>query len=124
MEGCDASVKMLEQLQALGIQLCIDDFGTGYSSLSRLHQLPINTLKIDRSFVKQMGALEGNAEIVRSIVSLGHNLGMDIVAEGVEQSDQFLALRGLQCEYGQGYLFAKPMEHQAAATLIAASPHW
>ena len=124
MEGCDASVKMLEQLQALGIQLCIDDFGTGYSSLSRLHQLPINTLKIDRSFVKQMGALEGNAEIVRSIVSLGHNLGMDIVAEGVEQSDQFLALRELQCEYGQGYLFAKPMEHQAAATLIAASPHW
>jgi diguanylate cyclase (GGDEF)-like protein/PAS domain S-box-containing protein len=122
MEGGESAVMMLEQLQKLGIDLCIDDFGTGYSSLSRLHQLPINTLKIDRTFVMRMGANSENAEIVRSIVSLGHNLGMDIIAEGVEKSEQFLALRDLGCEYGQGYLFAKPMDQQAAAILIATSP--
>ncbi len=124
MEGGKLVVKMMEQLQKLGIELCIDDFGTGYSSLSRLHQLPINTLKIDRSFVRRMGDNSENTEIVRSIVSLGHNLGMDIIAEGVEESPQLILLRELECEYGQGYLFAKPLSHQAAANLITASPQW
>ncbi len=124
MEGGESAVKMLEELRKIGIELSIDDFGTGYSSLSRLHQLPINTLKIDRTFVMGMSANSENIEIVRSIVSLGHNLGMDIVAEGVELSEQSIILKQLGCEYGQGYLFAKPMDSQAIAKLIATTPHW
>ena len=124
MEGGDSAVKMLNQLKTLGIELSIDDFGTGYSSLSRLHQLPINTLKIDRTFVMRMDAKSENAEMVRSIVSLGHNLGMDIIAEGIESKEQLAQLRELQCEYGQGYLFAKPMDQEKTAALIATSPQW
>lgn len=124
MEGADSAVNLLKQLQTLGIGLCIDDFGTGYSSLSRLHQLPINTLKIDRAFVMQMGADAEKAEIVRTIVSLAHRLGMDVVAEGVELEEQLTQLRELQCEYAQGYLFAKPLDNQAAEALIVEAPHW
>jgi len=124
MEGEEVAVKMLNQLKNLGIQLSIDDFGTGYSSLSRLHQLPINTLKIDRTFVMRMDANSGNAEMVRSIISLGHNLGMDIIAEGVELQEHLAQLRVLQCEYGQGYLFSKPIDHQKTTALLASLPQW
>lgn len=124
MEGAESAVNLMKHLQTLGIGLCIDDFGTGYSSLSRLHQLPINTLKIDRAFVMGMGADSEKAEIVRTIVSLAHQLGMDVVAEGVELQEQLIQLRELQCEYGQGYLFARPVDNQAAQVLLAAAPHW
>jgi EAL domain-containing protein (putative c-di-GMP-specific phosphodiesterase class I) len=109
MENVEAAIGMLEQLRALGIELSIDDFGTGYSSLSYLHRFPISTLKIDRSFVSRMTDQSDNAEIVRTIVMLARSLKMDVVAEGVETTEQLSQLRALGCEYGQGFFFSKPL---------------
>lgn len=108
-DNIEAAVKLLTQLRNLGVQLSIDDFGTGYSSLSYLQRFPIDTLKIDRSFVTQMMENEENLAIVRTIVALAQNLGMDVVAEGVETEDQLRLLRKLECENGQGYLFSTPL---------------
>jgi diguanylate cyclase (GGDEF)-like protein/PAS domain S-box-containing protein len=107
----------LKQLKELGIKVSLDDFGTGYSSLSYLHRFPIDTLKIDRSFVTRM-SLPKNAEIIRTIVSLASNLGMDVVAEGVETGEQVIQLSGLHCEYVQGYLISRPIDAEAARALI------
>jgi EAL domain-containing protein (putative c-di-GMP-specific phosphodiesterase class I) len=101
------------------VQLSIDDFGTGYSSLSYLQRFPIDTLKIDRSFVTQMMENEENLAIVRTIVALAQNLGMDVVAEGVETEDQLRLLRKLECENGQGYLFSTPLGSQQLDHFIA-----
>ncbi|HEX3250181.1 MAG TPA: EAL domain-containing protein [Pyrinomonadaceae bacterium] len=108
-DNIEAAVGLLTQLRELGVQLSIDDFGTGYSSLSYLQRFPIDTLKIDRSFVTQMMENEENLAIVRTIVALAQNLGMDVVAEGVETEDQLKLLRKLDCENGQGYLFSVPL---------------
>ena len=125
IENSDSVTAMLVQLRARNIHLCIDDFGTGYSSLSYLHRFPTNTLKIDRSFVSRMGGefdlSKGSidpTEIVRSIVTLSHNLGMDVVAEGVEEASQLSILKGLKCEFAQGFFFSKPVDSQTAAILI------
>jgi EAL domain-containing protein (putative c-di-GMP-specific phosphodiesterase class I) len=106
------------------LQLSIDDFGTGYSSLSYLHRFPTSTLKVDRSFVSRMGFESEDAHIVQTIIILGHNLGMDIVAEGVETAEQLSRLRALRCEYGQGYFFAQPLSAEAAEALLKADPQW
>jgi len=108
MDNIETATGMLRELRELGVQLAIDDFGTGYSSLSYLHRFPIDTLKIDRSFVTRMVDNSENIEIVRTIVMLAQNLGMDVVAEGVETKDQLALLRKLGCENGQGYYFSKP----------------
>ncbi|NJL01660.1 MAG: EAL domain-containing protein [Spirulinaceae cyanobacterium SM2_1_0] len=119
IRGNEAAVTAkLHQLRALGVQLAIDDFGTGYSSLSRLHRLPLDILKIDRSFVSGADRRSDNLEIVRTIVDLGLNLGMRIVAEGVEVAAQVEQLRNLGCHDAQGYWFAPPM---SAAELAS---HW
>lgn len=118
------SVTVLLQLKALGIKLAIDDFGTGYSSLGRLHSFPIDVLKIDRSFISNTGLDVANLEIVRTIVTLAHNLGVDVTAEGVETAEQLARLRDLNCEYGQGYFFSLPLDSEATAALIAAQPQW
>jgi len=108
MENIETATEMLRELREIGVQLAIDDFGTGYSSLSYLHRFPIDTLKIDRSFVTRMVDNSENIEIVRTIVMLAQNLGMDVVAEGVETKDQLALLRKLGCENGQGYYFSRP----------------
>ncbi|MEG5212326.1 EAL domain-containing protein [Microcoleus sp. ARI1-A1] len=125
IENSESVTAMLVQLRYRNIHLCIDDFGTGYSSLSYLHRFPTNTLKIDRSFVSRMGGEfdlgKGGidpTEIVRSIVTLSHNLGMDVVAEGVEEASQLSILKGLKCEFAQGFFFSKPVDSQTAADLI------
>ncbi|MBV9386937.1 MAG: EAL domain-containing protein [Chroococcidiopsidaceae cyanobacterium CP_BM_ER_R8_30] len=123
MESTQAATKMLELLRDLGVQLTIDDFGTGYSSLSRLHHFPINGLKIDRSFVFGLGLDPRNTEIVSTIVTLAHRLGVDVTAEGVETLEQLTLLRAMKCEYGQGYFFSKPLDSCAAEALIVANPH-
>ena len=124
MEHTTAVMTMLRRLHTLRVQLSLDDFGTGYSSLSYLHSFPLQILKIDRSFVGGMNTDNKNAEIVRAIVALARNLGMEVVAEGVETAEHLTALRALQCNYGQGYWFAKPLETQAATALLHASPQW
>jgi diguanylate cyclase (GGDEF)-like protein/PAS domain S-box-containing protein len=119
MENIETTTALLWKLRELGIRLSIDDFGTGYSSLSYLHRFPIDTLKIDRSFVSRMVDNNENMEIVRTIVMLAKNLGMDVVAEGVEKKDQLEQLRRLECENGQGYLFSKPLVMKAAEKIIS-----
>ncbi|NER20569.1 MAG: EAL domain-containing protein [Symploca sp. SIO1C2] len=118
MENPDWVKDVLLQLRQRKIFLCIDDFGTGYSSLSRLHNFPISTLKIDRSFVSRIGALGENLEIVQTIVNLAQTLGMDVVAEGIEVQEQVNPLIELRCQYGQGYLFSKPLDSEAAEGLL------
>jgi diguanylate cyclase (GGDEF)-like protein len=118
MDNAEAAATALAQLRGLGIQLSIDDFGTGYSSLSYLHRFPVDTLKIDRSFVSRMGEGDENAEIVRTIVTLASNLGMAVVAEGVETEEQHALLDALCCEYGQGYLYSKPLDTEGALAII------
>ena len=119
MENVEASALMLAQLRDLGVRISIDDFGTGYSSLSYLHRFPVTTLKIDRSFIGRMSEDTENFEIVRTIMTLANNLGMDTVAEGVETERQLSQLRLLKCEYGQGYLFSRPVDAEAAGQLLA-----
>ncbi len=124
MENIETASGILEELRSLGIQLSIDDFGTGYSSLSYLHRLPIDTLKIDRSFVQQMTENGENAEIVRTIIALAKNLNMAVIAEGVETGEQLCNLQQLDCENGQGYLFSKPIGADEAGKLVSSSHHW
>jgi len=119
-----ATVALLRDLRELGVALCLDDFGTGYSSLSCLHSLPITTLKVDRSFVGRMTGAGENLELVRTIITLAHNLGLDVIAEGVETVEQMTHLKALGCEFAQGYLFARPLDPVDAAALLAADPVW
>ena len=107
------------QLRDLGIKLCIDDFGTGYSSLSRLHEFPIDTLKIDRSFVKLIGSNKGHTEIIQTIMTLARSRGMEVVAEGVETIEQLAKLQSLGCDFGQGYLFSKPLDSENAIQILS-----
>lgn len=109
---------ILRELQAIGVQFSLDDFGTGYSSLSYLHQFSFNTLKIDRSFIKSMETSAENLGIVKAIVALAEILGMKVVAEGIEKSNQLARLKLLKCQYGQGYLFSKGLDHKAAEALL------
>jgi diguanylate cyclase (GGDEF)-like protein len=118
MENIETATRTLERLRALGVELSIDDFGTGYSSLSYLQRFPVSTLKIDRSFVSRMTESEGTAEIVRTIMKLAQNLGMGVVAEGVETERQREQLKALECEFGQGYYFARPMDGDAAEAVL------
>ncbi|MBV8883219.1 MAG: EAL domain-containing protein [Chroococcidiopsidaceae cyanobacterium CP_BM_RX_35] len=124
MDGAESAAATLAQLRELGVQLSIDDFGTGYSSLGRLYRFPINELKIDGSFVSQLGIDEVSSEIVETIVTLAHKLGMDVTAEGVETAEQLAQLRALKCEYGQGYFFSQPLDSEAAEALMMTKPQW
>jgi PAS domain S-box-containing protein len=112
---------VLAELKALGVHLDIDDFGTGYSSLSRLQSFPVDKLKIDRFFVSRMDSEPETHEIVRIIVALAHNLGLKVVAEGVETESQLKLLREIGCELAQGYLFSKPADADTIEKLLAAS---
>lgn len=125
MDNSEAATVILEQLRSRQIQLSIDDFGTGYSSLSYLHRFPVDNLKIDRSFVSRIGVPAGeNMEILRAIVTLSHNLGMTVIAEGIETARQVERLRELGCDYGQGYFFSKPLDSKSAEALLASNPQW
>ena len=109
MQDVDHTRKVLEEISALGVSLSIDDFGTGYSSLAYLKRLPVHALKIDRSFVMDMNADRDDATIVRSTVDLGHNLGLEVVAEGLEDQATLQILREMGCDYAQGYYVARPL---------------
>uniref|UniRef100_A0A7C4AHL9 EAL domain-containing protein n=1 Tax=Fundidesulfovibrio putealis TaxID=270496 RepID=A0A7C4AHL9_9BACT len=118
-----ASIGMLEELKALGLRLLVDDFGTGYSSLSYLHRFPIDMLKIDRSFISEIDATGRHTESVRAIVGLGRNLGLGLVAEGVETESQLAVIRTLGCQLAQGYLFSRPLSAQDIVTFLEKHEH-
>ena len=110
MERVEASQAQLDRLKSHGFQLALDDFGTGYSSLKYLQKLPISTLKIDRSFIQDLENTTQNKKIVEATIALAHTLGLDVVAEGIETPEQLKIMKQLGCNYGQGYLFSKPLD--------------
>ena len=116
----DVAVQRLGDLRHLGVRLAIDDFGTGYSSLSYLRRFPVDVLKIDRSFVSALGGDPEDAALAQAIVKLGHTLHLRVVAEGIETAAQLAELRALDCEYGQGFLFARPLTADAMSAVLAA----
>jgi len=120
MPDPEAAIGVMGQLKSLGIKLAMDDFGTGYSSLSYLHRFPLDSLKIDKSFVSRMMQ---DDEIVRAIITLGRNLGLKVIAEGVETAEQAEQLRKLGCEFAQGYYFSVPVNAQQATALLTAQQH-
>ncbi len=124
MDDVENTITLLDRLKDLGIKLSMDDFGTGFSSFSYLHRFPMDTLKVDRSFVCNMSKGDKNKEIVSTIIMLAHKLGMDVVAEGIETETEKQILQTLTAEYGQGYLFAKPLTTKDATQLIADRTQW
>jgi EAL domain-containing protein (putative c-di-GMP-specific phosphodiesterase class I) len=120
MENPERTIKILDALYALGLHLAIDDFGTGYSSLSALQQFPISTLKIDKSFVRDIAINADDATIVGTIIHMGQSMNMDVVAEGVETEDQLAYLQNLDCNYVQGLLFGDPMSSDNYLELLLA----
>ena len=118
-----AAAETLQQIKSLGISLAIDDFGTGYSSLSYLHRFPLDTLKIDRSFISGGGYGDG-MEIARTIMPMAKNLRLDVVAEGVETLEQVSLLKRLHCKYAQGYYFSKPLAAEEVAPVLSEYPSW
>ena len=118
IEYPESVTAVMQQLKALGVSLSLDDFGTGYSSLSYLHRFPIDTLKVDGSFISRIGSCYESWEIVRAIVMLARALNLEVIAEGVETLEQLTRLRGLKCQYGQGYYFSQPLDGLTAGTLI------
>jgi EAL domain-containing protein (putative c-di-GMP-specific phosphodiesterase class I) len=114
MENYAQAVEILGQVRAMGIELHMDDFGTGYSSLSCLHRLPITGVKIDRSFVEDIDIRKEAASLIRAVVQLAHDMGIQVVAEGLEQPAQVTFLQALHCDLGQGFRFARPLNALAA----------
>lgn len=124
IDNLETVTEIILHLRKQEIQFSIDDFGTGYSSLSYLHRFPVDTIKIDRSFVSQMKADGENSAIVKAIVTLAHMLDMDVIAEGIETTAQLAQLKLLQCEYGQGFFFSKPLCREQAEAFMANSSPW
>ncbi|MBE9136606.1 EAL domain-containing protein [Nodosilinea sp. LEGE 07088] len=118
IDHSDTIIKTLEQIKAMGIKLLVDDFGTGYSSLSYLHRFPFDCLKIDRSFIENADQDFEKLEILQSVVRLAWNLGLDVVAEGIETPRHYAQLKALRCELGQGYLFSRPLAPEAVEAMI------
>ena len=124
MDEPTTTIARLRELNEVGVQIHIDDFGTGYSSLSYLHSMPTDAIKIDRSFVSRMGNGNGRKEIVGTIISLARRLKMQVAAEGLETSQQLEELKNLDCEFGQGYFFSRPVSGDVATEIIARQPCW
>jgi EAL domain-containing protein (putative c-di-GMP-specific phosphodiesterase class I) len=117
MGNAEQTVATLDRLKAMNVRLEIDDFGTGYSSLSYLQRLPFETLKIDRSFIRELSTGSDSRDIVRAIVEMAHSLRLEVIAEGVETEEQLRQLQELGCNYLQGFLFSKPVDTEAAEWL-------
>ena len=124
MQNPEAVNRVLAEIKEQHVDTCLDDFGTGYSSLSHLQQLPITFLKIDQSFVRRLGTDDDALAIVKTIIALAHQLGRQVIAEGIETAEHLAILRSLGCEYGQGYFFSKPLSPEDAGTLLASARRW
>jgi EAL domain-containing protein (putative c-di-GMP-specific phosphodiesterase class I) len=121
MQDIDVIIPKLRAMQRMGVRIAIDDFGTGYSSLSYLQQFPINTLKVDRSFVGNIRADESDASIINAIVAMARGLDLDLIAEGVENRTQLSYLRAQGCSEAQGYLFSRPVPATELSNLLEGS---
>jgi EAL domain-containing protein (putative c-di-GMP-specific phosphodiesterase class I) len=119
MTNTEATLAVLHGLKALGVRLAIDDFGIGFSSLNYLRRLPVDIVKIDRSFVSGIASQSDEWTLARGIIKLVHGLGLETVAEGVERADQRAHLQALGCRLAQGYYFARPMEPEGIRDLLA-----
>ena len=119
LDGDQRTILLLEELRALGFKLVIDDFGTGYSSLSYLHRLPVDVVKLDRSFVSEMESAKDREAIVHMVVTLAKQLSLEVVAEGVETTAQVERLRQFGCDLAQGYFFSQPVDAETAGALVA-----
>ena len=124
MDDVEDTIVLLNQLKELNINISMDDFGTGFSSFNYLHRFPTDTLKVDRTFVSNMSQGDKNVEIVNTIIILAHRLGMDVIAEGIETELEKEILQGFNCEYGQGYFFAKPLSAKDATELFVKNTRW
>ncbi len=124
MENAEKGARLLKELRDRGVKVAIDDFGTGYSSLACLHKLPLDSLKVDRSFVSQMTTSADNMNIVRTVLRLAESFGFDVIAEGIETEEQRDLLAAMQCDYGQGYLYSPPLPSDAAAELLREDHVW
>jgi len=113
MRDADATVRRLVALKELGVNIAIDDFGTGYSSVAYLRQFPVDALKIDRSFIKGIAGSEESAALIHTLVRLGKSLNLQTLAEGIETNAQLTALQQEQCDHGEGFLYARPLDVQA-----------
>ena len=119
MENPEQAASALTELRALGIRIAVDDFGTGFSSLSYLQRFPVDVLKIDKSFVDPLNESEpASSALVTSIIGLAHSLSLEVVAEGIEREDQFERLIELGCDYGQGYLMARPLDREKSEAFV------
>jgi len=118
MERFDESLGRLHQLNSLGVSITIDDFGTGYSSLSYLQKLPVTSVKIDLSFVRDIASASCTIPVIQAIIDLAHGMGLKVVAEGVETEHQLITLRGLGCDSIQGYLISRPVEAGEASRFL------
>ena len=119
IDDATLAMEQLNELRALGVRIALDDFGTGYSSLSYVRRFPLDELKIDRSFVERIAQADGDSALVCTIATLAEQLGLRLVAEGIEREEQVAALQMLHCELGQGFLFARPLESDALAALLS-----
>ncbi len=119
MQDVDYTIAVLRDLRAMGVQIAIDDFGTGYSSLSYLKRLPIDVVKIDRSFVQDLTVDESDAAIATTVIAIAHNLGLRVIAEGVETEEQLAFLRERRCDEMQGFLFSRPVPSEQLRKILA-----
>jgi EAL domain-containing protein (putative c-di-GMP-specific phosphodiesterase class I) len=118
MQNAKSTASVLQELKRMGVHLAVDDFGTGYSSLSYLRQFPIDVLKIDQCFVRQISGDPNDSAIVRAIIDMGKNLKLRVIAEGIETQEQLALLQTCQCAEGQGYLFSRPVPAAQFAQLL------
>ena len=118
MSHGESAVAVLEKLRSIGVQIAIDDFGTGYSSLAYLKRFPIDTLKVDRSFIRDIPADSGDKKITRAIIAMAHSLKLKVVAEGVETADQLKFLRAQRCDTVQGYFLHRPLPEAEVAEVL------
>jgi EAL domain-containing protein (putative c-di-GMP-specific phosphodiesterase class I) len=122
MHDADINLGTLSALHRMGVELSVDDFGTGYSSLSYLKRFPVSKLKIDRSFVRDLEVDSDDRAIASTIVSMGRNLRLTVLAEGVETAEQLALLRNMDCDMAQGYYFSRPLEAADIAELLRTQP--
>ena len=119
----ESTIEVLKRLRSIGVRISLDDFGTGYSALNYLARFPVDALKIDRSFVNMIG-VDDSQKIIEMINALASHLGLIVIAEGVETAEQVFFLQSINCQYTQGYFYAKPLDSQAATQLLATDRQW